>query len=144
MPLDPINFLEVADRLKDDPNEAFQRTSVGRSYYAVFLYFRDYLNSKGISKQIEPKKDIHDFVINCLSYSDTSIGSKVGQKLRELRQYRREADYNLKDSIKLGSAGIFQIAKSTVDEFRQTIRPPIETALVSSAKKFAQTKGWMA
>lgn len=77
--MEPKQFFITAEMLKDKPNESHLRTSVGRSYYAAFLYFREHLKSLGLEKKRNPAREIHEFVIQCLEFS----GIKEGKGLRD-------------------------------------------------------------
>jgi uncharacterized protein (UPF0332 family) len=143
MPIDPIKFLGVAGELKDHQSEEYRRTSVNRSYYAVFLYFRDYLNRTGVSKDNQSKHDIHEFVIQCLSYSNTRPGSIVGQKLNDLRQYRNHSDYEINNIFLCDSSSVHKIAQGIITDFNRDINQQVEDALIQAATKHAQLKGWI-
>jgi hypothetical protein len=41
--MDPLDFLKVADNLKNSPDEAERRTAVSRAYYSVFNCIKSYL-----------------------------------------------------------------------------------------------------
>jgi len=67
--------------------ECWIRTGVSRAYYAAFLSARRRVGLEGYSKS-----DVHKRVVERLD-------PVTGSKLRELRQYRNDADYNLRGKV---------------------------------------------
>lgn len=69
------------------------RTSIGRCYYSAFLLTRTRLERKGISFGTEAKhKEVRDFLKKIhMDY--------MADQLKELSDYRIDADYYLSDSI---------------------------------------------
>ncbi|GEM_PF-1956120 len=98
-PFDPMEFLNLARlSVNTTSSEAMLRTSVGRTYYALFLIARERLfpgpvpprtvrrkSLKGRSEQV----GVHKAVIDEVLKRDTATGGKL-QKLMELRH---AADY---------------------------------------------------
>lgn len=77
----------------DDQRYHFQtrmRTSIGRAYYAAFLLSKIKQQTRGHSFS-DPSR-IHQLVINSLQ--DDHL-SNIASKLNELRDFRRDADYNM-------------------------------------------------
>lgn len=99
---EPKLFLNLAENLKDSPNddlfESRIRTSVGRSYYAVFLATRNKVE-KLVEKELEKRRDIHQVLINRLKGSVNSQMAAYGTNLDSLRQYRLQADYRIQTNI---------------------------------------------
>jgi len=86
-----LDFLDLAEELKSANDEAKIRTSIGRAYYATFLYAREWLRAKGWS--IYDNEEDHYRVLDGLKKYK---GRALMDKMRLLRrEYRNEADYNL-------------------------------------------------
>lgn len=96
---DPRKFLDVAKDLTFDgkyEKDARVRTAVGRLYYGVFLLAWQKLGEKGIP--IENNDKIHQSVIE--TYNEKNL-STIGNGLDQLREKRREADYEMKAAVTL-------------------------------------------
>lgn len=94
MTFDPLLFLGLAEAMDCD-TEAQIRTVINRSYYAVFLRARDNLADKGLMTK-SLLGDDHGKVIHVLkSHKRVS----AGMKLDDLREMRRDADYEMDLSI---------------------------------------------
>ena len=96
--MNPTDFFKTAELLKNETEQAHIRSSISRSYYGVFLYFRKFLNDNGIKKK--DKRDVHFFVFKCLEQSKAVIGETVAVRLYNLRGDRSIADYDLTKNVK--------------------------------------------
>jgi hypothetical protein len=140
--MDPIDFLITAENLKDSTNESDIRTSIGRSYYSVFLYLREQLKSLGVEKKVKPKNEAHEFVSYSLQFCDIPEGMKIGSKLNNLRQYRRDADYELSKVVpNTKSNDVFSLSKLLIQEFRD-LNTESKQKIAVGAKKAASLKNW--
>ena len=90
--MDPLNFLGVARTLSETDQESNHRTSVGRSYFAVFNHFRLRLDSL---KPLPKTQEDHSLVVRYLTQAPNSELKSVGQTLSDLRKSRNEADYDM-------------------------------------------------
>lgn len=94
--MDPADFLSVAERLRASPSEAERRTSVGRSYYGLYnvlwARFRTVANLQGTSRD-------HHRLIAYLTENDDARLQQVGEKLKNLRDLRNDADYEMSFTI---------------------------------------------
>ena len=90
--MDPLEFLEVAKGFSASSLERERRTSVGRSYYAVFNHLRLRLE---VLKPLPMNADVHALVVKYLSNAPNRELNSVGQTLRDLRAARNTADYDL-------------------------------------------------
>jgi uncharacterized protein (UPF0332 family) len=89
---DPLEFLRVAYELKDISNEAEIRTSIGRAYYATFLFAREWLRAKGWP--IYDDYSDHGEVIKGLK---NYKGKTASDKMYDLhKNFRKIADYELR------------------------------------------------
>ena len=85
-------FIKVAEEIeKNYKGEPYLRTAVGRYYYACFLTGRSYYEHK-THKRLG-KKDAHERLINYFQGSRNPIEKKLGNKLKNMRNYRNNADY---------------------------------------------------
>ncbi|MBQ2961608.1 HEPN domain-containing protein [Methanobrevibacter sp.] len=77
--------------------EEYQRSAVGRFYYAAFGLVKNYYEEN--HHKTVPSNDGHSFLINELEKSYGSEKS-LGENLRKMRKYRNFADYNNKFFLK--------------------------------------------
>lgn len=89
-------LLEASDR--SQVPQAAIRTSLGRSYYALFGVARDLLRERGCSIRRESE---HAGVRRALSESSDEIERHVGAALVELFRWRATADYNAAPGVPL-------------------------------------------
>jgi uncharacterized protein (UPF0332 family) len=141
--MDALDFLHTAELLKKETHEWHLRTSIGRSYYAIFLYFREWLKAKGLEKKIKPKQDAHAFVINCLSYSTVLEGQKASRYLKDLQQNREDCDYRLDMTFSPDDAeNALTRARKAIAEY-SSITSENAKHLVVNAMQHAKTKRWI-
>jgi len=144
MKMNPTDFFKTAELLKPHTEEAHLRTSIGRSYYAAFLYFREYLRSLGLEKRKNPAQEVHAFVVQCLGFSNVLEGSKASRYLYELEQVREDADYRLDREFSQNDAGdAFVKAQKVIEDYQRNISPEKERELIKGATGFAKQKGWI-
>ena len=94
--MDPLDFLNVAASLCESGEEAERRTSVGRSYFALFNHLRIKLAA---ITQIPTTDEAHQAVVHYLTHANNRNLSSVGQSLRDLRSSRNVADYKLDGTV---------------------------------------------
>lgn len=142
--MEPIEFLKTAELLKSQSEQAHLRTSVGRSYYAAFLFFREHLKTLGLEKTIQPSMGVHAFVTQCLQYSKVSECIKAAQYLRDLQQIREDADYHIEKEFKQSDAeDAYARVKLLLNDFSQRMTPEKEKTYYDNAKAFAKLKCWI-
>ena len=141
--MEPTDFFITAELLKTQVNEeAHIRTSISRSYYAAFLYFKEWLKAHGLEKKIKPSQGIHAFVIQCLGFSQVSEGQKASKYLHDLQQRREDADYHLDKKFSQNDAeDAFACARKVVDDYNITVAK--ESELIENARNFAIQKSWI-
>lgn len=87
----PLDFLDLAEELKSATDETKIRTSIGRAYYAAFLYAREWLRGKNWTIYDDGRDHLE--VQKGIGYYK---GRKLKDKMDSLRRnYRNEADYKL-------------------------------------------------
>ena len=86
-------FYDVGFCIKNiSKKEEFQRSAVGRYYYAAFGTVKDYYEEKHETNI--PSKDSHQILINNLKKSKNKNEREIGKKLKKFRRIRNFADYN--------------------------------------------------
>lgn len=92
---DPLDLLRLAYGLEKIQNDTELRTSIGRAYYATFLYARECLVAKKWA--IYDDYTDHKEVVKVLH---KYRGRKVSDKISALHNvFRKEADYELRGRI---------------------------------------------
>lgn len=118
--VDPAEFLLVAERYQNSTKESERRTSVGRSYYALYNQVVAGLRSKGVNF---PRKSTHE----CLIYYLTHCNPGLAEDLKTLRNNRVLADYNMETQFSAKMACFFyQKAFCAVESFRQLTDPDLD------------------
>lgn len=87
-------FLELAKKLQSSDDEAARRTSVSRSYYAIFNHVKDFLNTNGI--KLPQAAQAHEKAHQYLSNSGIDEAVDLADDLDNLRKNRNDADYELR------------------------------------------------
>jgi uncharacterized protein (UPF0332 family) len=119
---EPKLFFNLAENLKNSPKdnllEARIRTSVGRSYYAIFLATRNRVE-KLVNKELENRRDVHQTIINKLKECQDIQMAEFGTNLDSLRQYRLQADYRIRTNISPNIAETaFTLANDLFDDLK--------------------------
>jgi hypothetical protein len=138
--MEPSEFFKTAELLKAQSEQAHLRTSVGRSYYAALLHFRDRLKKIGLEKTKQPGYGAHAFVIQCLQYSEVTECVQVSQYLRDLQQIREDADYHLEMTFSQNDADdAFLKAQKVIEDYEQNMTTEKETSLLAKASAYASS-----
>jgi len=121
--MDPRVFLELAEELSErTDSEAAQRTSVSRSYYALYLLLHKFLKSKGIS--LPDTAVAHERVYRYLHNCGLQEVRSVASHLNDLRDERNIADYQLEETefrdARVASL-LFNKAQKAYDSFQECI-----------------------
>ena len=86
-------FYDVGFCIKNiSKKEEFQRSAVGRYYYASFGTVRSYYEKK--YETTIPSRNAHQTLINNLLDSKIQNEREIGRKLGKFRKIRNFADYN--------------------------------------------------
>lgn len=130
--MNPLDFLNLADRLKTSPDEAELRTSISRSYYATYNFLRQSLWVHGVP--FGGTGEDHLRLVHYLSQSGDIRTKKLGGKLRGLRASRGDADYDLARVVRSkDSQFAFSTADTVIKDF-STI-PPLDLQGIIGAIK---------
>ena len=100
--MDVENFYVVAQNLyreNKEKNEAINRTVVGRTYYAVYLATRDWMDQSFTTELAETQGNSHEKYTKCLfslqrKHKDLTL-SRFSSDLKKLKDERHFADYDL-------------------------------------------------
>jgi uncharacterized protein (UPF0332 family) len=137
----PECFFETAELLKEYENEAHLRSSISRSFYAVFHSFLNHV-CQYLSR--EPKNNPHKFIANCLqNCSDRQI-KKVGSRFDSLCQRRRDADYRLDRTIsKSDSEDVLVEAQKVIKDYNAALEQDAEMqeAVIESIRTQGKFQG---
>jgi len=91
-------FFGVGECLRNiSHDEEYQRSAVGRYYYAAFGLVKNYFESNHHIKV--PSHNGHSFLINNLKRSNFEEEVNLGTNLEKLREYRNHADYRNKFNL---------------------------------------------
>ena len=95
--MDGKDFLKIAQTFQASEIEAERRTSIGRSYYALFNAMVQTLQAQ----QIQFAGDVadHALLTKYLKSSGDNIAYKIGDTLTALRKDRNNADYGMRATI---------------------------------------------
>jgi hypothetical protein len=95
--MDAREFFLIAGQFKDSVSEAERRTSVSRSYYALFNTLLGALSDRGV--MFSEKPEDHYRLISYLAKAGSKTTGQVGAALKDLRLDRNRADYEMKTTI---------------------------------------------
>lgn len=96
--MDPSDFLVVAQNLYSSASEADQRTSVSRSYYALYNLLHVALSNVGVSlsRNAEDHALVVYYLTNC---RPPAPAAGVALALNSLRTERNSADYDMRAMV---------------------------------------------
>lgn len=84
-PLNPLDFLAIADMLSEIEGQAALRSAINRAYFALYLLARDKTGTR------PSRKETHQKVISATK----SLDRAAGDQLAKLQRLRRVADYEI-------------------------------------------------
>jgi len=113
--VNPSEFLTVAQNLYPSMSEAERRTSIGRSYYALYNQLVMALSKEGVQFD---GVDSHARLVYYLSQCSPQKAPTIGADLKTLRNYRNDADYEMGKSIGKGESEFaYKKAHAAVQKF---------------------------
>jgi hypothetical protein len=130
--MDPASFLEIAGRFQASPSEAERRTSIGRSYYALYNVLLGTLSSQGVifGRVGTDHGDLVHYLIKC----GNREAARIGEALRDLRLSRNESDYNMNLVVNVAQSKLaYGKAKSAVARFNGL--PPVDLQTIVRSMK---------
>lgn len=117
--MDPADFLQIADHFHASNSEAERRTSISRSYYALYVLIFDTLSSVGVRFEGQ-NADNHRILVDYLARCLLPRFPTIGEDLKTLRNARTNADYKMAMVIdSRQSEFAFRKARTAVDNFNQ-------------------------
>ena len=114
--MDPWHFLIVAEQLRDSDLEAGRRSSISRSYYAIY---NEIATSLGERHLTVPERDAHEKLCRYLAGTGHEALVAMAQELRGLRDDRIEADYRMTADPARFSTSRAELALSRARRIRQ-------------------------
>jgi len=117
----PRKFLKLATQLTADrryEEHCRVRTSIGRAYYAAFLYVKERLERLGCN--FPDDHGVHQAVIDELKESDATMGDQLDRLL----QKRRIADYYMDKPLEKGEADFCTGISERIINKAVGLRPP--------------------
>lgn len=95
--MEPSEFLETAKNLLAGHREGDWRSGASRAYYAAFLTFRKLFQERLARElaRVNQKKPSHKWVIRVLRACSDPEVKRLGDMLRDLKEERQNADYEL-------------------------------------------------
>jgi hypothetical protein len=116
--VNPVAFLDIAEHFQASSSEAERRTSIGRSYYALYNIIFVSLSSQGVN--FNRSGDDHARLVYYLIRCGHPRAADIGATLRDLRGYRNNADYQM-NAIIDGSQSqlVYGKARGAVVIFRE-------------------------
>lgn len=129
------DFLQVAALLAAEQTEADWRSSVSRTYYAVFHVARRLLIDLGFAVPRDEKA--HIFLYRRLNNSAHPQVAAAGRELGTLRDHRNRCDYDLYLSIPQRlAAGELQAARNTIQILDAARLEPTRTQITDAMKVY--------
>lgn len=111
-------FLSLANRLANDPmsGPAAIRTAISRAYYGAFLSVLSFVKDElGISCRVPSKATEHQSLPQLLANCKVALAVDLGQRLTNLHQSRKEADYEMDNlAQEKRSAAVDSIRRATL------------------------------
>jgi uncharacterized protein (UPF0332 family) len=87
------NFRILAEDLKQKEDEASQRTSISRLYYAVYWNARNFLEKDGFQVRDNAGKGVHEQVWGEFNRREGTTNKAIYRNGDELKKNRVKADY---------------------------------------------------
>lgn len=91
--MNPSAFMQLAERLANEPGEAELRSAVSRAYYAAFHEARLLLARCGV--ELQAAAEAHTKVAFCLQACQVAEVAEAATILSLARKTRNQADYQL-------------------------------------------------
>jgi hypothetical protein len=126
--MDPAAFLDIAQQWQVSDSEAERRTSIGRSYYALFNILRQSLSSRGVTFRFRATD--HGDLVDYLTRCGNQEAARIGGILNNLRVQRNDADYDMNLTIDTNQSQLaYRSAQEAVDKFNALSQTDLETII---------------
>jgi len=126
--MDAKDFLKIAKKLLRYNSEANWRTSIGRSYYAIFNYLKQECQTLNLPILGSSKghNQLKSYLLGCEIDEVIDIGSKIG----DLYSQRIIADYRLEEVVEEKTAKLmFEKAQDITKRFPFIDKPSFKTGV---------------
>ena len=115
--MDPADFLNVSSRLYNSGFEEDRRTSISRSYYALYLVLHLDLRAQGV--QFTNTGRDHGWLVHGLMTCLDANAYRIGQELKNRQADRIKADYRMNATIDVArSEFAYKSARAMVNLYR--------------------------
>ena len=131
--MNPLDFLDLAEKLKFSTSEAEIRTAISRAYYAVYNYIK--ANLVGADEYLQ-----HDILINCITETKIERFEYLGKDIRDLMAARRRADYKMGISFSSKTCEtIINKSQNAIKEFDECKK----LGLIKEARNYLKRFGYI-
>ena len=136
--MDPLDFLEVAKRYSDSKLESERRTSIGRSYYALFNQVALRVsNFAPLPGDVDDHRAVTAYLLN----ARVPALLEVGRKLKDLRVTRNDADYRMQLQIDGRKSELALLrAEDAIQKFG-TVNDPLLKAALQAQPTYRRPSG---
>src|SRR5262245_21661831 len=100
--MQPLEFLDTADRLAQGATQGDWRSAVSRAYYGIFHHFREFFFAHGLD--LGQAREAHAHLYFGLNNCGVGGSVPIATDVYILRADRAEADYDLTIAIGPGLA----------------------------------------
>jgi hypothetical protein len=126
--VDPAAFLNIAEQFQASDSEAERRTSIGRSYYALYNILCGSLASQGV--YFTHRGGDHGLLVYYLTQCGHPQAADIGATLRDLRNYRNNADYYMNAMIDIHQSRlVYEKVRGAVDTLRELQQTDMATVV---------------
>jgi len=123
--MDGRSFINIARQFCTSQDEAERRTSIGRSYYALYNLLITTLSERGVIFKETP--DDHYKLIGYLTKCGNRTAGLVGITLKDLRLERNRSDYEMKITVGLDMSDlVYKKATRAITEFDSISAPELQ------------------
>lgn len=131
--MEAIRFLNTANNLKESSHEADARTSISRSYYAIFHLVIKMLRKEKVGIGKRPSHKLHNIFHN----SNNNAVRAIGRHISTLQHERIKADYKLSEKVKKTHARMnYRLACKTKEDITSLFEGDDKKDIVEQAQKF--------
>lgn len=137
--MNPLNFMVLAKKMQAASEESERRTAINRAYYAVYNHLAGFFRKNDLP--VPRNVSGHTRVVDYLSNSNINNAGTIASYVRDLRQERNDADYEM-EQTRFGvntSQLIVMKAEMTLEEFDNLAIH----SLIKNVRKYCKLKSYM-
>jgi uncharacterized protein (UPF0332 family) len=134
------DFRDTAERLGQGATEGDWRSAISRAYYAVFHFFRQFLQSNGldIGRGGQSHFNLYSGLLNCGFPQVAAIASRIDG----LRAHRVWADYDLDRPVSRRAARTtVRESRALITDFHKVLVTLPSAQITDGARKHLQSIG---